>query len=67
MTYLKAAQDIIEMYNNYAIACANAGRSCGDHSEAVAIAIEALSIVASLGKDDEICTATTALATVMSR
>ena len=51
MTYLEAACDIIEMYNMYAIKCANNGRSCGDHSEAVAMAVEALSIVAGLNND----------------
>ena len=48
MTYLEAAMDIIEMYNNYAIKCAHKGTSCGDHSESVALAVEALSIVANM-------------------
>ena len=48
MTYLEAAMDIIEMYNNLAVASVNMNKACGDHSEAVAIAVEALSIVASM-------------------
>lgn len=51
MTYLEAACDIIEMYNIYAIKCASGGRPCGNHSEAVAMAVEALSIVAGLNND----------------
>lgn len=53
MTYLDAARDIIEMYNEYAIKCARNGTSCGDHSEAIALAVEALSIVSSTNKDKE--------------
>lgn len=48
MTYLEAAMDIIEMYNELAAASVKMNKSCGDHSEAVAIAVEALSIVASM-------------------
>lgn len=48
MTYLEAAMDIIEMYNDLAVASVKMNKSCGDHSEAVAIAVEALSIVASM-------------------
>lgn len=48
MTYLEAAMDIIEMYNDLAVASVKLNKSCGDHSEAVAIAVEALSIVASM-------------------
>ena len=48
MTYLEAAMDIIEMYNELAVAFTKMSKSCGDHSEAVAISVEALSIVASM-------------------
>lgn len=51
MTYLEAAKDIIEMYNNYAVLKALNGNGCGNHSEAVAMAIEALSIVSGMEND----------------
>lgn len=51
MTYLQAAKDIIEMYNNYAVLNAMNGDSCGNHSEAVAMAVEALSIVSGMEND----------------
>jgi len=52
MTYLEAARDIIKMYNDYSIKCSSLGKYCEDHSETIAIAVEALSIVAALNKDD---------------
>lgn len=48
MTYLEAAMDVIEMYNELAVSKACKGKSCGDHSESIALAIEALSIVAGM-------------------
>ena len=48
MTYLEAAMDVIEMYNDLAAMAVKMNKSCGNHSEAVAIAVEALSIVASM-------------------
>ena len=55
MTYLEAARDIIEMYNEYAIKCTRDHTSCGNHSESIALAVEALSIVSGLNKDTEVC------------
>lgn len=53
MTYLEAAKDIIEMYNNYAVLNALRDDCCGDHSEAVAMAVEALSIVSGMEVNPE--------------
>ncbi len=50
MTYFEAAQQIIEMYNELAYMSAQYDESCGNYSEAVVIAVEAMLVKANREK-----------------